>query len=148
QNNGQFVWAFPQPQNQTWIVGLSESTLQLPGSATALFPGTAAEADRSSVLAVDLNNDFRQDLVLAGPQGCKFLVQQADGTLAPHPVELAELNQPCFGVWAADIEMDGDLDLLLSDRQSPLRWIRNNGDMTFAPLEAPVAIDNVVQLQL
>src|SRR5262249_18712634 len=36
-----------------------------------------------------------------------------------------------FGAWAADVEMDGDLDLILAPRAGPVVVLRNNGDGTF-----------------
>ena len=46
-----------------------------------------------------------------------------------------------------DVEADGDLDLLLSDFQSPLRWIRNNGDLTFTAMDNFVPAKNVSDLE-
>src|SRR5262249_55267128 len=36
-----------------------------------------------------------------------------------------------FGAWPADIEMDGDLDLIVAPRAGPPVVLRNNGDGTF-----------------
>ena len=43
------------------------------------------------------------------------------------------LRAPAYGVWAADVDTDGDLDLVLAPRDGPPVVLRNNGDGTFAP---------------
>jgi hypothetical protein len=40
-------------------------------------------------------------------------------------------NGDYYGAWAADIDMDGDLDILVARRSGPLLVLRNNGDGTF-----------------
>ena len=69
------------------------------------------------VLAVDWNSDYRMDLVFAGAGGLKVFEQKEDGTFADvtaaTKLDPAVLGADAFGVWAADIEMDGDLDLVL-----------------------------------
>ena len=101
------------------------------------FPGDPGGAPPSahSILPIDWNNDFRLDLALTGAGGLRLLVQTEDGTFtdatppaAPDPSD-ATLNG--FGAWAADIEMDGDLDLVIGQRDAAPLVLRNNGDGTW-----------------
>ena len=56
----------------------------------------------------------------------------------------AAVSADCAGVWTADIEMDGDLDLIVGVKAGPTVVLRNNGDGTWRRL--PVFSD-VVGLQ-
>ena len=91
------------------------------------------------MVAVDWNNDLRTDLLLAGAGGLRFWQQQADGTfsdVSPKtglPVDI--LNGDYYGAWAADLESDGDLDLIVARRSGPPLVLRNNGDGTFKTIE-------------
>jgi tetratricopeptide (TPR) repeat protein len=105
--------------------------LAFPGGKGKLAPSPAG------VLALDWDNDFRQDLLLAGAGGLAFFKHQPDGTfkdvgkatgLAP-----AILGGDYFGAWAADVEMDGDLDVIAARRSGPPLLLRNNRDGTFTP---------------
>ena len=70
--------------------------------------------------AADLNYDFRTDLALAGPGGLCLLRQDPTGRLhrrdAAAKLPAALLRAPAYGVWPADIDTDGDLDLVLAPR--------------------------------
>ena len=46
------------------------------------------------------------------------------------------LRAPAYGVWAADIDTDGDLDLVLAPRDGAAVVLRNNADGTFTPEDA------------
>jgi Tfp pilus assembly protein PilF len=105
------------------------------------FPGGpgASSPTRAGVVSIDWNNDLRMDLLLAGAGGLRFFQQQLDGTFADVtsatslPAEVLGGNY--FGAWAADLEMDGDLDLIVARRSGPPLVLRNNDDGTFTPLE-------------
>ena len=91
------------------------------------------------VAFADLNYDFRTDLVLAGG-GLQIFLQSDNGTFssataqANLPPDL--LRSPMYGVWPADIDTDGDLDLVVSRTDGAPAVVRNNGDGTFA-VQAP-----------
>jgi tetratricopeptide (TPR) repeat protein len=101
------------------------------------FPGGAAVAPPSAnaLLAIDWNRDFRMDLVLAGAGGVRLLVQESDGTFHDRTAAAAgaadALNADCFGAWTADIEMDGDLDIIVGVNGASPVVLRNNGDGTW-----------------
>jgi len=99
------------------------------------FPGVAE--GRFGVLPIDFNYDFKTDLVLAGGGGVRLFRQDSaekftDVTAATKlPPEVVNGNYS--GAWAADIEADGDLDIVLGSSQQH-RVLRNNGDGTFVEI--------------
>lgn len=107
-----------------------------------------SQIDISSLLGVDLNSDFRLDLVAVGENGLVIYVQNPKGefsSVIPQEELKDFFQQSWAGVWAIDIEADGDLDLLLSPRPSKegqsetpatCQILRNNGDMTFSKISS------------
>lgn len=101
------------------------------------FPGGARATPPTirGVVAADLNYDYLTDLVLAGDGGLRILRQSDGGAFAdvtaaarlPASLRTAFL----WGVWAADIDTEGDLDLVVSPAEGPAVVLRNNGDGTF-----------------
>ncbi|HEX5268961.1 MAG TPA: VCBS repeat-containing protein [Gemmataceae bacterium] len=117
------------------------------GRLFLLAAGEAIAPAAHGVLPVDWNNDFRTDLVLAGAGGLRFYCQGADGTV-PDVTSKAGLDQGTlsadyFGVWAADVEMDGDLDLIAAPRTGPVVVLRNNGDGTFKVIKPFAGVEGV-----
>lgn len=111
----------------------SKTALPFPGGSRTMPPSP------SGVLAVDWNSDYRMDLVLAGAGGVRVFQQNEDGSFADATaatkLEPGILGIDAYGVWAADIEMDGDLDLVLGARQGNVSVLRNNGDGTFGTIQ-------------
>ena len=130
------------------LVTLANNAVHAGASAEVSFPGSSSDAVPSSVCAADVNADFRQDLICVGTEGCRIYLGAEDGSFALLPSELEEFGRSWRSVWAVDVEADGDMDLLLSDHQTPLRWIRNNGDASFTAVDAFLAAEKVVDLQI
>jgi tetratricopeptide (TPR) repeat protein len=140
ETRGEIVAAAPLAGAPPTVVLAADGRgLRLIGSANVSlpFPGGPAGSAPSpnGVLAADLDSDYRMDLILAGAGGLRLFHQQADGTFDDateatglDPVTLAAA---AHGVWAADVEMDGDLDLVvgLVDGETPV--LRNHGDGAF-----------------
>jgi Tfp pilus assembly protein PilF len=105
------------------------------------FPGGGGTRAPSAnaVLAIDWNRDFRMDLVLAGEGGVRLFTQDADGTFRDATAAAAGTDEAvsadCFGAWAADLEMDGDLDIVVGVNGGPALVLRNNGDGTWHRLQ-------------
>ncbi len=114
-------------------LGGTEAGLPFPGGDLKI-KSTAA-----GMLPLDWNYDFRTDLVLAGAGGLRLLQQEEDGGLKDVtgevglPQNLIEADYA--GAWTIDVELDGDLDVVLGARAGKTRVIRNNGDGTFIPIE-------------
>jgi tetratricopeptide (TPR) repeat protein len=100
-------------------------------------PGDAVPA--SAVAALDWNHDFRTDIAVAGRAGIRLLLQSESGLLSDVTTQAsangAVVSEPLAGVWAADIEMDGDLDLVAAPVDGGPFVLRNNGDLTWRRIE-------------
>ena len=105
------------------------------------FPGNSASLPSPhSILAVDWNSDYRMDFVFAGAGGLKLWLQKDDGSFSDvtsaSGLDATVLSAAYFGAWAADIEMDGDLDFVLgSAGNAEVNVLRNNGDGGFSPVQ-------------
>jgi hypothetical protein len=89
---------------------------------------------RDSVAALDWNHDFRTDIALCGPGGVFLLLQNEDGTFTDVTARTVTGTFPtydCAGAWPADVEMDGDLDLVVGVREGAPVVLRNNGNGTW-----------------
>ncbi len=95
------------------------------------------------LVPLDYNYDFRVDLGIAGPNGFRLLRQDADSSFADVTSELslssATIQRPYVAAWAADLDMEGDLDLVLATEDGPPSVLRNEGDGTFS--EWPILQD-------
>ena len=89
----------------------SSATFPFPGGPSNVAPGVNA------ILAVDFSYDFKTDLVLAGAGGVRLVRQDSPSafTDVTAQAKLPEtvINRNYTGAWAADIEADGDLDVVL-----------------------------------
>ena len=107
-------------------------------------PMAVATPSATPVLAaLDWNHDFRMDLVRAGGAGVQLLLQGEGGAFSDATsaagVTAAAVGGAVTGLWPADIDMDGDIDIVVGS-SGPTRVLRNNGDGTWQPLEAFAAI--------
>ena len=132
--------------HQSWISAVALGNNALPAiffaNGTTLstlrseqwsFPGSPGP---HSVAGMDYNFDFRMDLALAGPDGFRIIAQDSTEAFADITSALAleqdVLEGAYTGIWAADLDQEGDVDLVLAaDRVVVLR---NNGDGTFLPI--------------
>jgi tetratricopeptide (TPR) repeat protein len=102
------------------------------------FQGAGNTAQPIGLVALDWNHDFRMDLVAAGSGGVRLFVQAADGTFSDETARASgasSVNLDATGAWAADVEMDGDLDVVIGVRSAPPVVLRNNGDGTWLPIQ-------------
>ena len=117
--------------------------VHLAGGQRLDFPGRLSKYEPPGprgrgVAALDFDYDFKVDLALAG-EGFRLYRQEEAGRFADVtartklPEEILKGNYG--GVWAADIEADGDLDLVLARYENGgLLALQNNGDGTFTQL--------------
>lgn len=132
-----------------WIGAISLSGAGAPVVATATarevsltsganfpFPGGASNIPPSpdGILPIDFSYDFKTDFVLAGAGGVRLMRQDNQSAFrdvtAQAKLPAAAVNNRYTGAWAADIEADGDLDVVLGSQGKPV-VLRNNGDDTF-----------------
>ena len=135
------LWAGALPlddQGKASIIWIDQNHAHVAGGAHLLFPvrGTTKALDRNTVLGIDLNYDFRMDLIFAGPAGLSLYEEKPDRTFVDItrrtrlPANI--LKETYTGAWAFDVDLDGDLDVVLSQGSGEPIVLRNNGDETFA----------------
>jgi tetratricopeptide (TPR) repeat protein len=111
--------------------------VRLASGATLPFPGgaNATPPTPHGILAVDFNYDFKTDLVLAGAGGLRFFRQDSPNSFvdvtAQTKLPASLTNMAYMGAWAADLEADGDMDIIVSGSGGVTTELRNNGDGTF-----------------
>ena len=102
------------------------------------FPTRAdVPPESGAILPLDWNHDFRTDLLLAGSGGLRLLLQTSTGTFAESTRSGsfdASTAIPSSGAWAADIDMDGDLDAVVGRAEGDPLLLRNNGDGSWRAL--------------
>jgi tetratricopeptide (TPR) repeat protein len=119
------------------------------GAAGVRIAGSAAvacqawrDAAPDAVAVADLDYDFRQDLALAGTAGLCLLRNEGSGRFADvtaaSKLPAALLSSAAQGIWPADIDTDGDLDLVVALRDAAPIALRNNSDGTFARRDLPL----------
>jgi tetratricopeptide (TPR) repeat protein len=118
-------------------------------------PSGLQRATPSGVLAVDWNHDFRTDIVMGGSGGVRLFVQgasevppdQPGGFVFTDQTAQASATSPVtndvFGVWGADVEMDGDIDIVVGATEGPPFVLRNNGEGTWRRLAPFTGIEAV-----
>jgi Tfp pilus assembly protein PilF len=125
--------------------------LRLETGAKLAFPGGARRVPPSpeGVLQLDFNYDFKTDLALAGDGGVR-LYRQEDGNAFTDVTRETKLPKAVIdgrytGAWAADIEADGDLDMLLGANEGVPLVLRNNGDGSFTAIHPFPGVSGVRQ---
>jgi Tfp pilus assembly protein PilF len=122
------------------VVLANAAQVRLAGGATFPFPGglSAVSPRPEGVTAIDFNYDFKTDLVLAGAGGVRLMRQENPNSFldvtAQTKLPPATITGSYTGAWAADIDLDGDLDIVLGAEHGAPTVLRNNGDGTFAEI--------------
>src|SRR5688572_3118057 len=122
------------------LVGADADSVQRIDGSTGTWPlplqrgPDSPPPSRDSIVPLDWNHDFRTDIALCGSGGVFLLVQNADNTFTDVTARTYTGTFPtydCAGAWAADVEMDGDLDLVVGVREGAPIVLRNNGNGTW-----------------
>ncbi len=119
------------------IATASAREVRFASGASFPFPAGAANTPPTinSILPLDFSYDFKTDVVLAGEGGVRLLRQDSPSAFtdvsSTTKLTATVLNGKYTGAWNADIEADGDLDIVLGSTQSTTIVLRNNGDGTF-----------------
>lgn len=115
------------------VVAASEDSLYFEDGFSMAMP---TRVDARGFIPFDFDYDFRVDLAFAGPGGFALFRQEADSSFSEAsgatglPGEI--LRGRYVGGWAADLDMEGDLDLILAAADGPPVVLRNNGDQSFS----------------
>ncbi len=104
------------------------------GLAYAQGPAPKPAVPAGAVL-LDWNRDFIMDYAVAGKNGVRVFAGRKDGAYVDATPRKDPLTIDTFGLWVADIEMDGDVDLVAGVRGAAPIVLRNNGDGTWAQLK-------------
>ena len=129
-------------------------TVKTPGRSpiSLAYPGDPSDSilSQSCIAFADLNYDFLPDMAVVGTHGLKLYQQTRGGgfddvTASSHlPAEV--LTTPYAGIWPADTDSDGDLDLIVAPIRGQPFVLRNNGDGTWTRIDPfKNGPDNVVQ---
>ncbi|MDT4955241.1 MAG: hypothetical protein QOJ02_3379 [Acidobacteriota bacterium] len=114
--------------------------VRLANGATLPFPGgpQATAPLPNGILAVDFNYDFKTDLVLVGAGGIRLFKQDSSNSFtdvtAQAKLPAALTNAAYKGAWAADLDADGDMDIIASPAKGATTELQNNGDGTFTEM--------------
>ncbi|MBO6576330.1 MAG: CRTAC1 family protein [Rhodothermales bacterium] len=124
-------WTWSAPA----FVGDSEtpSVLLARGRVLSLPDGTEVrltDAPGSGTAVQDLDQDYLMDLAVAGPSGVTVFRQTPAGSFTESQ-GATPVTTAARGVWAFDVDMEGDLDLLVALEDGGLRVLQNLGDGTF-----------------
>lgn len=137
EKDWQWIGAIPMGFTGPPIIFVANGKSVQTGKTTFAYPGGAASTSPGpdGVLPIDFSYDFKTDLVLAGAGGVR-LMRQDDPTkfsdvTAESKLPIAITTAKYSGAWAADIEADGDLDVVLGSEKDLPPVLRNNGDGTF-----------------
>jgi cytochrome c-type biogenesis protein CcmH/NrfG len=115
--------------------------VRLASGATLPFPGGPSNVAPTpdGILALDFSYDFKTDFVLAGAGGVRLFRQESPSQFidvtADAKLPTALVNAEYTGAWSADIEADGDLDVVLGTEGRTPPVLRNNGDGTFTEIQ-------------
>ena len=118
------------------VSALDGSGLRMPFPSR---PGNDSAPTVQGIAVADWNNDFLRDIVMAGSGGVRLFLQQADGRFVDQtPADQTAADCVCLGAWPADIEMDGDIDIVAAPVEGEPFVLRNdaNGTWTARPLVA------------
>ncbi|MEX2500425.1 MAG: FG-GAP-like repeat-containing protein [Wenzhouxiangellaceae bacterium] len=104
-----------------------------PGRARVSLTGVGEVLESSQTLMVDLDNDGRFELVVASGSDVRLFRRDATGDFAVADPESEHVlaHGSYTGAWAADLELDGDMDLVLGVVEGAPVVLQNNGDGTF-----------------
>ncbi|MGH9968398.1 MAG: FG-GAP-like repeat-containing protein [Pyrinomonadaceae bacterium] len=131
------------------VVTASAREVRLTSGANFPFPGGTSNIPPSpdGILPIDFSYDFKTDLVLAGAGGVRLLRQESPSVFTDVTVQArlpaTATNRSYTGAWGADIEADGDLDVVLGSQQGNPTVLRNNGDGTFAEIHPFIGISGL-----
>ncbi|MEP6754837.1 MAG: FG-GAP-like repeat-containing protein [Chthonomonadales bacterium] len=135
------------------LIYMSSTVMQVKQASgkmqTLPFPGkSASRVLPRNLMVADLNYDFRMDITVGGDAGLILYRQQTDGSFkdatSKAGIKPELTSAPIFGVWAFDVDLDGDLDIVVSPKTGPVYVLRNNSNGTFVDLRPFGNVESVI----
>jgi len=115
------------------VVAAGERDVRISDTVTLPFPGASSP---DGLVGLDYNYDFRMDLALAGDTGFRLFHQDSLGAFTDMTDRIGQpssvTDRVYSGAWAVDIDLEGDIDLVLATPDETPIVLRNNTDGTFA----------------
>jgi len=117
----------------------NQSELRIGNRSYPIPGGTSnSEPGPNSIVPLDFDYDFKTDLILIGSGGLRLLKQENGNEFGDVTTQTklppSILRESFRGGWAADIDLDGDLDVVLGAQGATPTVLRNNGDGSFAEI--------------
>ncbi len=131
------VWLRSQGTARIGLLGPGSFLLtadSAPAQQVELPTSRAAPDAPSAVAAFDFDHDFRMDLATASGGGFRVFHQDSNGIFRPVPGRAlpSDVRTGAFtDIWAADTDVDGDVDLVLAPAHGTPFVLLNQGDGTF-----------------
>lgn len=127
---------------------VQDGNLILDADVALPFPEdeSTSKISPNAMAEIDYNYNFRNDIALAGSNGFKLYRQEEDQTFVDVTSGLSlpgsVVNGSYSGVWPADVDLDGDLDIILASGEGAPFVLRNNSDDTFTRINIFDGIQN------
>ncbi len=136
-------------QDASSVVWADRSGLHASGGPALPIPGGLSDQlPLHSIAAADLNYDFKTDLIAANASGLK-IYRQVDGhqfkdVTAETKLDARTLSGTYTGAWPFDVDLDGDLDIVLGVPSGEPLVLRNNGDGSFTTIRPFKNVDGLM----
>ena len=132
--------AWLDDSGKPFVLWVDPKGVHIQDGATLPIPGASNLPSPNNVALGDLNYDFKNDIVIAGPGGVRIYQQDTPqrftDVTARSRIPAAIVNGSYSGAWPFDVDQDGDLDIVLAVNGGDPLVLRNNGDGTFADRQA------------
>jgi Tfp pilus assembly protein PilF len=128
-------WAGAMPLDDSGkqtVLWADSTGVQIAGGARLAAP--PGPIGRSGILGADLNYDFKTDLVIANGGGVRIYQQENVSHFVPVSLSAEIATMACSGAWAFDVDLDGDLDIVLGTIGRGPTVLRNNADGTYTAI--------------
>ncbi len=134
-----------------FTVHIADGELVIDADTRLGFPGrTDGPLSPRAIAEIDYNYNFRNDIALAGNLGFRLYRQEEDQSFTNVTADLgipASLREQSYnGVWPADVDLDGDLDLILAPYGGTPLVLINQADGRFGTLNPFEGIENVADV--
>jgi tetratricopeptide (TPR) repeat protein len=131
-----------------FVLWADSTNLYTAGGISLPLPATTKEQlPPHAVMGADLNYDFKTDLVAATGGGLRIYrqmdAQHFSDVTSETKLEAKVINGVYTGAWAFDVDLDGDLDIVLGVPHGEPAVLRNNGDGTFAVIHPFHGVDGL-----